>query len=111
MQLAQADADERDARTHRRWKIKSASFGTSPSGAPGNWSNVYSDAGISGAKSRNGRPGLDSLLKDASRRKFDIVMAWAIDRRVRSCRSARWATVRHGWEGPFREAEPPGVRR
>src|SRR5262249_34690100 len=30
---------------------------------------VYSDAGISGAKGRNGRPGLDSLLKDASRRK------------------------------------------
>jgi DNA invertase Pin-like site-specific DNA recombinase len=41
---------------------------------------VYSDAGISGAKGRNGRPGLDSMLKDASRRKFDIVMAWAIDR-------------------------------
>ena len=41
---------------------------------------VYSDAGISGAEGRNGRPGLDSMLKDASRRKFDIVMAWAIDR-------------------------------
>jgi DNA invertase Pin-like site-specific DNA recombinase len=41
---------------------------------------VYSDAGISGVKGRNGRPGLDSMLKDASRRKFDIVMAWAIDR-------------------------------
>ena len=25
---------------------------------------VYSDAGISGAKGRNGRPGLDSMLKD-----------------------------------------------
>jgi DNA invertase Pin-like site-specific DNA recombinase len=45
---------------------------------------VYSDAGISGAKGRNGRPGLDSMLKDASRRKFDIVMAWAIDRLGRS---------------------------
>src|SRR6476469_950132 len=45
---------------------------------------VYSDAGISGAKSRNGRPGLDSMLKDANRRKFDIVMAWAIDRLGRS---------------------------
>jgi DNA invertase Pin-like site-specific DNA recombinase len=45
---------------------------------------VYRDAGISGAKGRNGRPGLDSLLKDASRRKFDIVMAWAIDRLGRS---------------------------
>src|SRR5262245_37761393 len=41
---------------------------------------VYSDAGISGAKGRNGRPGLDSMLKDASRRKFDIIIAWAIDR-------------------------------
>src|SRR6266496_2328596 len=45
---------------------------------------VYRDAGISGAKGRNGRPGLDSMLKDASRRKFDIVMAWAIDRLGRS---------------------------
>src|SRR5437762_4055086 len=45
---------------------------------------VYSDAGISGAKGRNGRPGLDSMLKDVSRRKFDIVMAWAIDRVGRS---------------------------
>src|SRR5438045_9063350 len=45
---------------------------------------VYSDAGISGAKGRNGRPGVDSMLKDASRRKFDIIMAWAIDRLGRS---------------------------
>ena len=45
---------------------------------------VYRDAGISGAKGRNGRPGLDTMLKDASRRKFDIVMAWAIDRLGRS---------------------------
>ena len=45
---------------------------------------VYSDAGISGAKGRNGRPSLDSMLKGASRRKFDIVMAWAIDRLGRS---------------------------
>jgi DNA invertase Pin-like site-specific DNA recombinase len=45
---------------------------------------VYKDAGISGAKGRNGRPGLDSLLNDATRRKFDVVMAWAIDRLGRS---------------------------
>ena len=45
---------------------------------------VYRDAGISGAKGRNGRPGLDTMLTDASRRKFDIVMAWAIDRLGRS---------------------------
>ena len=46
--------------------------------------HVYSDAGISGAKGRDKRPGLDAMLKDASRRKFDVVMAWAIDRLGRS---------------------------
>ena len=45
---------------------------------------VYNDAGISGAKGRADRPGLYLLLKDASRRKFDVVMAWAIDRLGRS---------------------------
>jgi DNA invertase Pin-like site-specific DNA recombinase len=44
----------------------------------------YSDARISGAKGRNQRPGLDAMLKDAQRRKFDVVMAWAIDRLGRS---------------------------
>jgi DNA invertase Pin-like site-specific DNA recombinase len=45
---------------------------------------IYKDAGISGAKGRDQRPGLDAMLKDASRRKFDVVMAWAIDRLGRS---------------------------
>ena len=45
---------------------------------------TYRDAGISGAKGRDKRPGLDAMLKDASRRKFDVVMAWAIDRLGRS---------------------------
>ena len=44
----------------------------------------YSDAGISGSKGRDQRPGLDRMLKDASRRRFDVVMAWAIDRLGRS---------------------------
>src|SRR5262245_27619969 len=44
----------------------------------------YSDAGISGAKGRDQRPGLDRMLKDASKRRFDVVMAWAIDRLGRS---------------------------
>jgi DNA invertase Pin-like site-specific DNA recombinase len=50
------------------------------------WSivEVYRDAGISGAKSRHQRPGLDTMLNDASRRRFDVVMAWAIDRLGRS---------------------------
>jgi DNA invertase Pin-like site-specific DNA recombinase len=52
----------------------------------GGWQVVeeYSDAGISGAKGRDKRPGLDQMLKDAQRRKFDVVMAWAIDRLGRS---------------------------
>src|SRR5215475_4780284 len=45
---------------------------------------TYKDAGVSGAKGRDQRPGLDGLLKDASRGKFDVVMAWAIDRVGRS---------------------------
>ena len=45
---------------------------------------VYQDRGISGAKSRQGRPGLDQLLKDASCRRFDIVGAWSVDRLARS---------------------------
>jgi DNA invertase Pin-like site-specific DNA recombinase len=45
---------------------------------------TYSDAGISGAKDRTGRPGLDAMLKDASKRRFDVVMSWAIDRLGRS---------------------------
>ena len=45
---------------------------------------TYNDAGISGAKGRDKRPGLDAMLKNASRRRFDVVMAWAIDRLGRS---------------------------
>ena len=44
----------------------------------------YHDAGISGAKGRDRRPGLDQMLKDAQRRKFDVAMSWAIDRLGRS---------------------------
>jgi len=45
---------------------------------------IFSDAGISGAKTRKDRPGLDQMLKAAQRGKFDVVMAWAIDRLGRS---------------------------
>jgi DNA invertase Pin-like site-specific DNA recombinase len=47
---------------------------------------IYEDNGISGAKGRDQRPGFDQMLKDASRRKFDVVMVWAIDRMGRSLR-------------------------
>lgn len=41
---------------------------------------VYRDHAISGAKGRDKRPAFDKLHRDATRRKFDIVMAWSIDR-------------------------------
>ena len=45
---------------------------------------VYKDEGISGAKGRDKRPGLDAMLKDANRRQFDQVAVWAVDRLGRS---------------------------
>jgi DNA invertase Pin-like site-specific DNA recombinase len=43
-----------------------------------------SDSGISGAKGRDQRPAFDELLKRATRREFDLIMVWAIDRLGRS---------------------------
>jgi DNA invertase Pin-like site-specific DNA recombinase len=45
---------------------------------------TYEDAGISGAKGRHQRPGLDAALRDATRRRYDVLMVWAIDRLGRS---------------------------
>ena len=45
---------------------------------------VYKDHGISGAKGRNGRPAFDTLCRDATKRQFDVVMAWNVDRLGRS---------------------------
>ena len=45
---------------------------------------VYDDNGISGAKSREDREAFDRLCKDATRRQFDVVMAWSVDRLGRS---------------------------
>ena len=56
------------AAAHRGWTI----------------SATYADEGISGSKGRDKRPGLDTMLKDATRGKFDVVMAWAVDRMGRS---------------------------
>ena len=44
----------------------------------------YTDKGISGTKAR--RPGLDALMADARRRKFDLVFVAAFDRIARSTR-------------------------
>jgi len=39
---------------------------------------------ISGAKGRDKRPGLDALMKAATKREFDMVAAWSVDRLGRS---------------------------
>lgn len=45
---------------------------------------TFEDDGVSGAKGRDGRPGLDALLKAVTRREFDMVAAWSVDRLGRS---------------------------
>jgi DNA invertase Pin-like site-specific DNA recombinase len=45
---------------------------------------VYEDAGISGSKGRDKRPGLDAMLKAVNAREFDMVAAWSVDRLGRS---------------------------
>jgi DNA invertase Pin-like site-specific DNA recombinase len=44
----------------------------------------YSDHGISGAKGRDKRPAFDRMLKGATRREFDMIAAWSVDRLGRS---------------------------
>lgn len=46
--------------------------------------SIYKDEGISGAKGRDKRPALNAMLKEVTRRKFDMVMAWSVDRLGRS---------------------------
>ena len=45
---------------------------------------TYEDAAVSGAKARKQRPGLDTMLKAATRREFDMLLAWSVDRLGRS---------------------------
>jgi DNA invertase Pin-like site-specific DNA recombinase len=45
---------------------------------------VYKDYGISGAKGRDKCPGFDALCRDATKRQFDVVMTWPVDRLGRS---------------------------
>ena len=44
----------------------------------------FTDPGISGAKGRDERPGLDALMQAVARREIDMVMAWSVDRLGRS---------------------------
>jgi len=44
----------------------------------------FTDQGVSGAKGRDKRPAFDRLLKAATRREFDVIAAWSVDRLGRS---------------------------
>jgi DNA invertase Pin-like site-specific DNA recombinase len=44
----------------------------------------YVDHGISGAKGRRDRPQFDALLRGVTRKEFDVVAAWSVDRLGRS---------------------------
>jgi DNA invertase Pin-like site-specific DNA recombinase len=46
--------------------------------------DLREDVGISGAKGRDQRPAFNQMLKDAMRRRFDVLMVWSIDRLGRS---------------------------
>jgi DNA invertase Pin-like site-specific DNA recombinase len=46
--------------------------------------HVYRDHGVSGSKGRDKRPQFDRLCRDATKRQFDMVMAWSVDRLGRS---------------------------
>jgi len=48
--------------------------------------DVYQDKGISGAKGRSGRPELDRMLSDATRRRFKRLLVWDLSRLGRSLR-------------------------
>src|SRR3979490_1251543 len=55
---------------------------------------TFEDAGISGAKGRDARPGLDALMKGVARREFDMVLAWSVDRLGRAL-GGRLARLTH----------------
>ena len=51
-----------------------------------NWHviKIFEDAGISGAKGRDKRPGLDAMMKAVNAKEFEMVATWSVDRLGRS---------------------------
>jgi DNA invertase Pin-like site-specific DNA recombinase len=66
-ETAMQEAELREYCEHRSWELR-----------------VYKDHGQSGAK--NDRPALNQMLTDLRKRKFDVVVVWALDRLARSLR-------------------------
>ena len=65
----------------------------------------YVDRSVSGAK--DGRPALDTLLKDARRRRFDVLVVWRLDRLGRNLRqlSRSGANIEVIFEAPRPQRE------
>ena len=70
----------------RRRKTSCGSYGRLPSGRDGRSAGEFVDHAISGAKGRDRRPEFDRMLKGATRREFDVIAAWSVDRLGRSLR-------------------------
>ena len=66
---------------------------------------VYKDHGISGAKGRDRRPAFDGMCRDATKRQFDVIMAWSVDRLGRSLQDLV-AEVARATETPRASAKP-----
>lgn len=46
--------------------------------------STFTDLGISGAKGRDKRPGLDAMMKGIARKDFDLIASWSVCRLGRS---------------------------
>jgi DNA invertase Pin-like site-specific DNA recombinase len=66
--VANQEQELREVATAKGWEVE----------------KVYRDEGVSGAKGREARHGLDQMLKDAVRGRFSVLMAWSVDRLGRS---------------------------
>src|SRR5262245_14535571 len=52
---------------------------------------IYKDHGISGAKGRDKRPGFNALCRDATKRQFEVIMAWSVIGSGAACKTW-WAS-------------------
>ena len=84
-------ANDRDRNRRKRQRLLRAAYLANSLSRKKPWEiagceivRVYKDHGISGAKGRDKRPAFDALCRNATLRKFDVVMAWSVDRLGRS---------------------------
>ena len=69
----------------------------------------YEDQGISGGKGRDKRPAFDQMLKDAMRRKYDVLLVWSMDRLGRSVLHVAQAMVELDAAGVALISEQQGI--